>query len=109
MDVDADARLDRSTLSYLSVLQGVPRRGRWETPHSRSRGFRSCGGETDAKGLQVGRDPLGEQPDLAQVAHQTAMQVAAEILAEGRLVAAGRPLAPVALDLLEVGLAEAHF
>src|ERR1700730_11703824 len=36
------------------------------------------------------------------------MEVAAEVLAEGGLVAAGRPLAPVALDLLEIGLAESH-
>ena len=66
-------------------------------------------GETDAEGLQVGRDPLGQKPDLAQVAHQAAMQVAAEVLAEGGLVAAGRPLAPVTPDLLELGFAEAHF
>src|SRR5258708_26786653 len=67
------------------------------------------GGEADAEGLQAGRDPLGQKPDLAQVAHQAVMQVAAEVLAKGGLVAAGRALAPIALDLVELGLAKAHF
>src|SRR4030088_3724626 len=67
------------------------------------------GGETDAEGLQVGRDSLGQKPDLAQVAHQATMQVAAEVLAEGGLVAAGRALAPIALDLLQIGFAKTHF
>src|SRR5512139_3650792 len=64
--------------------------------------------ELDAERLQAGRDALGQQPDLAQVADQAVVQVAAEILAEGGLVAAGRALAPELLDLIELGLAEAH-
>src|SRR6478735_4174511 len=64
--------------------------------------------ELDAERLQAGRDALGQQPDLAQVADQAVMQVAAEVLAEGSLVAAGRALAPELLDLVEFGLAETH-
>src|SRR5712691_3714148 len=47
----------------------------------------TSGGELDAERLQVGRDALGEQADLAQVAYQAVMQIAAEELAEGGLVA----------------------
>src|SRR5260370_17617545 len=61
-----------------------------------------------AKGFQAGRDALGDQADLAQVAHQPVMQVAAEILAEGGLVAAGGAFAAELLDLVELGLAKAH-
>src|SRR6266545_7038718 len=64
--------------------------------------------ELDAERLQARRDALGEQPDLAQVADQAVMQVAAEVLAEGGLVAAGRALAPELLDLVDLGLAETH-
>src|SRR5689334_7962917 len=45
-------------------------------------------GEVDAERFQVGGDAVAQQADLAQVAHQPAMQVAAEELAEGGLVAA---------------------
>src|SRR5689334_9651965 len=64
--------------------------------------------ELDTERLQAGRDALGQQPDLAQVADQAVMQVAAEILAEGGLVTARRALAPELLDLVDLGLAEAH-
>src|SRR5215475_15951604 len=66
------------------------------------------GRELDAEGLQVGRDALGQEADLAQVAHQAVMQVAAEILAEGGLVAARGALAAELADLVELGLREPH-
>ena len=64
--------------------------------------------ELDAEAAQAGGDALGEQADLAQVADQAVVQVAAEELAEGGLIAARRALAPELLDLVELGLAEAH-
>src|SRR5262245_29187520 len=66
------------------------------------------GRELDAEGLQIGRDTLGQEADLAQIAHQAVMQVAAEILAEGGLIAARCALAAQLLDLVKLGLAEAH-
>src|SRR5206468_11397361 len=58
--------------------------------------------------FQAGRDALSDQADLAQVAHQPVMQVAAEVFAERGLLAAGSALAAEPLDLVEFGLAETH-
>src|SRR5690606_28552791 len=66
------------------------------------------GGQLDAEGTQAGRHALAQQADLAQVAHQAVVQVAAEVLAERRLVAAGGALAAELPDLLELALAEAQ-
>jgi hypothetical protein len=39
--------------------------------------------ELEAEGLQVRRDAVGDQADLAQIADQAVVQVAAEVFAEG--------------------------
>src|SRR5690348_17691572 len=70
--------------------------------------FRSSGRQLQSEALEAGSDAVGDQADLAQVAHQPVMQVAAEVLAEGGLVAARRPLAAELLDLVELALAEAQ-
>src|SRR5690242_9711820 len=69
---------------------------------------RRSGRELEAEALEAGRDAVGDQADLAQVADQPVVQVAAEVLAEGGLVAAGGALAAELLDLVELGLAEAQ-
>src|SRR4029078_2797 len=75
----------------------------------RGAGFlRSGRRKLEAEAFEARCDALGDQADLAQVAHQAVMHVAAEVLAEGGLVAAGRALAAEPLDLVELGLAAAE-
>jgi elongation factor G len=54
--------------------------------------------ELEAEGLQVRRDAVGDRADLAKVADQAVVQVAAEVFAEGGLVAARGALAALAIE-----------
>src|SRR4029077_4315981 len=65
-------------------------------------------GEGDAERLEIRCDAGGQHPDLAHVADEAGMEVAAEELAERGLVAACRALAPELPDLLDVGAVKAH-
>src|SRR5436305_1145777 len=53
-----------------------------------ARGEVELGGEPEAKRFETGRDAVGDQADFAEIADQPVMQVAAEVLAEGGLLAA---------------------
>jgi hypothetical protein len=50
--------------------------------------------------MGAGRDTLGYQAQLAQVAHQPVMQVAAEVFAEGGFLAARGSFAAELLELV---------
>src|SRR5689334_21475879 len=81
----------------------------FETPRFARLLSMRLGGKLEAKRLEAGCDAVGDQADLAQVAHQPVMQVAAEVLAEGGLVAAGGALAAELAQLVELGLGHSHF
>ena len=65
-------------------------------------------GERDAKRLEIGCHALGQHTDLAHVADEAGMEVAAEEFAERGFVAARRALAPELADLLDVRAVEPH-
>src|SRR5438105_253877 len=66
------------------------------------------GGERDAEACDIRLDAGGEDPDLAEVADEAGVQVAAEIFAERGLVAAGGAFAPKVFDRFDVGPVEPH-
>src|SRR5262245_18530572 len=68
---------------------------------------RPSGRELEAEALEAGRDTVSDQADRPEIADESVVQVAAEVLAEGGLVDAGGALAAELLDLVELGLAEA--